>query len=107
MASPDAPIPVIQVTEEPVVEKVPEKNSADAESDPVLQMIIAQQKSKRKKFIFKDKQERDVSGPIIKRFRKILEKKDSFKASTVGITKNLSLGLEWIFVESFEKFICR
>jgi len=48
----DAAIPVIEVTE-PVSEKFKEKPDA-AETENVLQMIIDQQKSKRKKFIFRE-----------------------------------------------------
>ncbi|GAV00103.1 hypothetical protein RvY_10999 [Ramazzottius varieornatus] len=51
----DAAIPKIQVTE-PVAEiRLDKKDNAD--SDEVLQMIINQQKAKRKKFIFRDKGE--------------------------------------------------
>ena len=49
----DTGIPKIQVTE-PVAEKLLEKKD-NSDSDEVLQMIINQQKAKRKKFIFRDK----------------------------------------------------
>jgi hypothetical protein len=59
-AATDSGIPLIQVTEEPVTEKVCEKKD-HSESENVLQMIIDQQKSKRKKFIFRDKQDGQTS----------------------------------------------
>ncbi|XP_055330967.1 uncharacterized protein LOC129583261 [Paramacrobiotus metropolitanus] len=57
----DAAIPVIQVTEEPISEPVPTKKDAVEAENDVLQMIIDQQKSKRKKFVFRDKQDGQMS----------------------------------------------
>ncbi|OQV18811.1 hypothetical protein BV898_07068 [Hypsibius exemplaris] len=74
-------IPVIQVTE-PLAEKLKEKPDPTEGAENVLQMIIDQQKSKRKKFIFREGGQQSSSGSVEDRSIVRGESSDSLDADS-------------------------